>query len=92
VIAVPTVLVVPALVWITVLIVAGGVVLVRARDVLQRVVALDLLSVLVVALLALLSFAQEQPYYFDAAVTLALPSFVATTAAARYLRSRGPLG
>jgi multicomponent Na+:H+ antiporter subunit F len=84
----PLVLVVPALVWITGLIVIGGVVPIRARDVLQRVVALDLLSMLAVALLTLLSYAQRQSYYFDVAVALALLSFVATVAAARYLRTR----
>ena len=88
----PTVLVVPALIWVTALLVAGGVVLIRARSVLQRIVALDLLSVVVVALLALLSYAQDVPYYLDAAVALALLSFVATVAAARYLRSGGPFG
>lgn len=88
----PTVVVVPALIWVTALLVAGGVVLIRARDVLQRVIALDLLSVVVVALLALLSYAQDEPYYLDAAVALALLSFVATVAAARYLRSGGPFG
>lgn len=87
----PTVLVDIALVWVTVLLVAGGLLLVRARDVLQRVVALDLLAVLVVSLLALLSYRQEQPYYFDAAVALALLSLVATIAAARYLASGRPL-
>lgn len=89
--AVPTVIVVPALIWVTALLVAGGVVLIRARNVLQRVVAFDLLSVLVVALLALLSYAGDRPYYLDAAVALALLSFVGTVAAARYLRSGGPL-
>ncbi len=84
------VVIVPALVWVTLLLVAGGLTLIRARDVLQRVVALDLLAVLVIALLALLSYARNVGYYFDAAVALSLLSFVATVAAARYLRSGGP--
>ena len=67
----PAVLLVAALVWVTLLLVAGGLVLLRARDAVQRLVAMDLLAVLVIALLALLSF-------------------VATTAAARYLGSGGP--
>jgi multicomponent Na+:H+ antiporter subunit F len=87
----PTVLVDIALVWVTLLLFAGGLILIRARDVLQRVVALDLLAVLVVSLLALLSYAREQAYYFDAAVALALLSLVATIAAARYLASGRPL-
>ena len=52
----PAFIVVPALFWVTLLLVCGGLALVRARDVLQRVVALDLLAVIVIALLALLSF------------------------------------
>ncbi|MGH3757730.1 monovalent cation/H+ antiporter complex subunit F [Actinophytocola sp.] len=69
----------------TLLLVAGGLALVRARDVLQRVVALDLLAVIVISLLALLSYLRGQAYYLDAAVALALLSFVATVAAARYV-------
>lgn len=88
----PTIIIVPALIWVTLLLVAGGTALVRARDVLQRVIALDLLAVVVIALLALLSYLRGQPYYFDAAVALALLSFVATIATARYLGSGGPFG
>ena len=86
----PAVVVVPAMVWVTLLLVAGG--LVRARDVQQRVVALDLLAVVAVALLALLSCFWDVGYYLDAAVALSLLSFVATVAAARYLVSGGPFG
>lgn len=88
----PAVIVVPALFWVTLLLVAGGLALVRARDALQRIVALDLLAVIVVALLALLCYLRGQAYYFDAAVALALLSFVATVAAARYLDQGGPFG
>lgn len=84
-----TALLVVALAWNTVLLVAGGLLLLRARDVLQRVVALDLLAVLVVSLLALLCYLLDEPYYLNAAVALALLSLVATTAAARYLGMRG---
>jgi multicomponent Na+:H+ antiporter subunit F len=88
----PTVVIVPALIWVTLLLVAGGLVLIRARNVLQSVIALDLLAAIVVALLALLSYLRGQGYYMDAAVALALLSFVATVAAARYLASGGPFG
>ena len=83
-------LLVVALVWVTLLLVVGGLVLLRARDAVQRLVAMDLLAVLVIALLALLSYLVDQPYYFDAAVALALLSLVSTVAAARYLSSGGP--
>jgi multicomponent Na+:H+ antiporter subunit F len=87
---VPAWLLVAALVWVTLLLVTGGLVLLRARDAVQRLVAMDLLAVLVIALLALLSYLLDQPYYFDAAVALALLSLVSTVAAARYLSSGGP--
>jgi multicomponent Na+:H+ antiporter subunit F len=61
----PAVVVVPAMVWVTLLLIAGGLALVRARDVQQRVIALDLLAVVVVALLAYL---WDVGYYLDAAV------------------------
>jgi multicomponent Na+:H+ antiporter subunit F len=79
-----------ALAWSTLLLIVGGVVLLRARDVFQRIVALDLLATLVVSILALLSYLQDVSYYMDAAVALALLSFVSTVAAARYLGSGGP--
>jgi multicomponent Na+:H+ antiporter subunit F len=78
------------LVWVTLLLVAGGLVLLRARDVFQRIIALDALSVLVVCLLALLSYLRDEPYWFDAAVALSLLSLVATVAAARFLGTGGP--
>ena len=86
----PAWILVAALVWVTLLLVVGGLVLLRARDAVQRLVAMDLLAVLVIALLALLSYLLDQPYYFDAAVALALLSLVSTVAAARYLSSGGP--
>jgi multicomponent Na+:H+ antiporter subunit F len=79
-----------ALAWVTLILVAGGLVLLRARDVVQRIIALDLLAAVVIGMLALLSYLRDQRYYFDAAVALALLSFVATAAAARYLGSGGP--
>lgn len=86
----PDALLTPALLWLVALLVAAGLVLVRARDVLQRVVALDLLAVLVISVLAVLSYLRDQPYYLDAAVALTLLSFVATVAVARHLDSGGP--
>ena len=47
---------------------------------------------LVVALLAMLSYLRDVGYYLDAAVALALLSFIATVATARYLSSGGPFG
>jgi multicomponent Na+:H+ antiporter subunit F len=88
----PDAILLPALVWVTLLLVGGGLALLRARDVLQRVIAFDTLAALVIALLAMLSYLQDVGYYLDAAVALALLSFTATVAAARYLGSGGPFG
>lgn len=64
---------------------AGALLFLRAHDVLQRVIALDLLAVLAISLLALLRYLVGETYYLSAAVALALLSMVATAAAARYL-------
>jgi multicomponent Na+:H+ antiporter subunit F len=80
----PPLVVALALAWATLLLVGAGLLLVRARDMLQRLVAFDLLASIVIALLALLSYRRDAPYYLDAALALALLSFVATLAAARY--------
>ncbi|EHR62870.1 multisubunit Na+/H+ antiporter, MnhF subunit [Saccharomonospora cyanea NA-134] len=91
-ITVPAAVLVPALIWMTLLLVGGGLVLIRARDAIRGLVALDMLAVLVISLLALLSYLRDAPYYFDAAVALSLLSFVSTVATARYLGSGGPFG
>jgi multicomponent Na+:H+ antiporter subunit F len=79
-----TLVVAIALAWATLLVVGAGVLLLRARDTLQRIVVFDLLASIVIALLALLSYLRDVAYYLDAALALALLSFVSTLAAARY--------
>jgi multicomponent Na+:H+ antiporter subunit F len=79
-----------ALVWATLLLVAGALVLLRSRDVLQRIVTLDLLGLIVIEMLALLSYLRKTSYYLDAALALALLSVVATLAATRYYREGRP--
>lgn len=79
-----------ALAWAALLVVGGGIALLRSRDILERVLALDLLVAIVIALLALLSYWRGVPYYLDAALALALLSFVATLAAARHHARGGP--
>jgi multicomponent Na+:H+ antiporter subunit F len=71
--------------WATVLLIAGGVVLLRSRDALQRVLALDVLVAIVIALLTALSYLRDASYYIDAALALALLSFTATLVAARHV-------
>ena len=77
--------VVLAFAWATLLLVGGGLLLLRARDTLQRVLALDVLVSLVVALLTILSYLRDVSYYIDAALALALRSFTATLVAARHV-------
>ena len=86
----PDVVMAIALGWAALLALAGGVLLLRASDVLQRVLALDVLVVIVIALLAILSYLRGVSYYIDAALALALLSFTATLVAARHVIRGGP--
>jgi multicomponent Na+:H+ antiporter subunit F len=87
---VPDVVLAVALGWAALLLAAGGLLLLRAPDILHRVLALDVLGAIVIALLAVLSYQREVSYYIDAALALALLSFTATLVAARYVRRGGP--
>jgi multicomponent Na+:H+ antiporter subunit F len=74
--------------WATLLLVAGGLLLLRSDDKLHRVLALDVLVIIVIALLTLLSYLRDVSYYIDAALALALLSFTATLVV---VRRGGPL-
>ena len=75
--------------WVTLLLVGGGVLLLRAEDSLHRILALDVLVAIVIALLTILSYLRDVSYYIDAALALALLSLTATLVAARHvLRGR----
>lgn len=63
--------------------------LVRGPTLPDRVVALDMIAILTVAFLGVLTIGANQPAYLDAALTLALVAFLATTAFARYVERRG---
>lgn len=73
-----------AVVWITALAVGSVVLVLRARTVPGRILALDSLVLMVVVLLVLYAAQQGEDYYLDAALVLALVSFVATVAAAQF--------
>jgi len=62
--------------------------LVRGPSLPDRVVALDLITVLSAAMLALDTMATRQTVFIDAAIVLALISFLGTIAFARYLERR----
>ena len=86
----PDVVMAIALGWAALLALGGGVLLLRASDSLHRVLALDVLVVIVIALLAILSYLRGVSYYIDAALALALLSFTATLVAARHVIRGGP--
>jgi multicomponent Na+:H+ antiporter subunit F len=62
--------------------------LARGPSLSDRVIALDLIAVLAVALIAMVAFEADQPVFLDAAIVLALVAFLGTVAFARYLERR----
>jgi multicomponent Na+:H+ antiporter subunit F len=73
-----------AVVWMTGLLVISGIQVIRARSAMVRILALDVLTLILIALLILYADATTTSYYLDAALALTLLSFIATLAAARY--------
>lgn len=59
--------------------------LVRGPDLPDRVVALDLMTALLMGIIAAYGIGAGQPVFLDVAIVLALVSFVATVAFAAYL-------
>ena len=62
---------------------------VRGPSLPDRVVALDLMATFIIAISSVYSVASNQPSYLDAAVVLALITFLGTVAFAYYLHKRG---
>lgn len=77
-----------AVVWLVALAVVCVLMIVRARSGLVRVLALDTLTLVIVALLIVYSVTTGTAYYIDVAVVLALISFVSVIAAVRYHAER----
>lgn len=73
-----------AVAWMTVLLIAMLAAVIKVSSTVGRILALDTLVLVLVALLVLVSSAMRLPYYLDAAVVLALLAFIGTLAAARY--------
>ncbi len=73
-----------AMVWMTGLLIIAGALVVRGRSAMERILALDVLTLILIALLILYADATATSYYVDAALALTLLSFIATLAAARY--------
>jgi multisubunit Na+/H+ antiporter MnhF subunit len=73
-----------AFAWMTVLLVIGVTAVIRLRSTAGRILALDTVTLILVALLVLYSDANRSSYYMDAALVLSLLAFAATLALARY--------
>ena len=73
-----------AFVWMTALLVVSAAAVIRLRSTASRILALDMLTLILVALLVLYADANRTSYYLDAALVLSLLAFVATLALSRY--------
>lgn len=73
-----------AVVWLAALLGVLAFTVALARSTGVRILAADTLTLILIALLVLLSHRVGSPYYLDAALALALLSFVATLAIGRY--------
>lgn len=76
--------------WLAVLLAVTIAAIGRARSAAERLVALDTAVLVLIGLLGLVAAESRRPYALDAAMVLALLSFVATVAGARYLGDRRP--
>ena len=70
--------------WMSVLLVVSVAAVIRLRSTAGRLLALDMTTLMLVALLVLYADANRSPYYLDAALILSLLAFLATLALARY--------
>lgn len=77
-----------ALVWLVALFSGLVVMTARAKSGLVRVLLLDTLTLVTVALLVIYSVTTDTSYYLDAALVLSLISFISVIAAARYHSER----
>jgi multisubunit Na+/H+ antiporter MnhF subunit len=73
-----------AFAWMTVLLVVGVAAVIRMRSTASRILALDMTTLILVALLVLYADANRSSYYLDAALVLALLAFIGTLALSRY--------
>ncbi len=77
-----------AFVWMTILLVISVAAVVRLGSTARRILALDMLTLILVALLVLYADSERSQYYMDAALVLSLLAFVATLALGRYYGER----
>ncbi len=74
--------------WTTMLLAVAVVGVIRVPTTAGRILALDTLTLVLVAFLVLYGNARDTSYYLDAALILALLAFIGTLAAARYYGER----
>jgi multicomponent Na+:H+ antiporter subunit F len=74
--------------WMTLLLVVSVAAVIFLRSTAGRILALDITTLILVALLVLYADANRSPYYLDAALVLSLLAFLATLALARYYGER----
>jgi multicomponent Na+:H+ antiporter subunit F len=82
-----------SLVALTLLAVAGGLTFIRLAKgptLPDRVIAIDLIGVLMVCLLVVMAGITAHQAFLDVAMVVALISFVGTVAYARYIEREGP--
>ena len=77
-----------AAVWMTGLLAVSVAAVIATRSTAGRILALDTVTLVLVALLVLYADATRTPFYMDAALILALLAFLGTVAAARYYGER----
>ena len=75
-----------AIVWLGVLFAVLVIVIARSQSSLQRILAFDALSLVMIGMLALIAYSQDSVFYLDAALVLALLAFISTIAAVSYKR------
>jgi multisubunit Na+/H+ antiporter MnhF subunit len=73
-----------AFAWMTVLLVVSVAAVIRLRSTAGRILALDTITLILVALLVLYADANRSSYYMDPALVLSLLAFIATLVLARY--------
>ena len=73
-----------ALGWLLALFLVLLLIVARANSFLNRILALDTLSLVMIAILAVIAQFRAASFYLDAALALALLSFIGTLAAVHY--------
>ena len=84
---------IPFLIALTMLAMAAGMTFIRLAKgptLPDRVIAIDLIGVLLICLLVLMAGATAQQAFLDVAMVVALISFVGTVAYAQYIEREGP--